>query len=88
MKRQPKDRIRFNENKTLDSIIIYNWKQIESVLNKIEVNKVPDDRLEGIISAMIKILEKRKHNAMKRSDTDDFSIKIESLQWGSICYLC
>jgi hypothetical protein len=61
---------------------------IECVLNKIEVNKVPDDRLEGIISAVIKILEKRKDNAMKRSDTDDFSIKIERLQWGSICYLC
>jgi hypothetical protein len=24
---------------------------------------------------------------MKRSDTHDFWIKIESLQWGSICYL-
>jgi hypothetical protein len=29
---------------------------------------------------MIKELEKRKDYAMKRSDTDDFSIKIESLQ--------
>jgi hypothetical protein len=26
-------------------------------------------------------LEKRKDRAMKRSDTDDFWIKIESLQW-------
>ena len=26
-------------------------------------------------------LEKRKDKAMKRSDTDDFWIKIESLQW-------
>ena len=30
---------------------------------------------------MIKDLEKRKNKAMKRSDTDDFWIKIESLQW-------
>jgi hypothetical protein len=37
---------------------------------------------------MIKDLEKRKDNAMKRSDTDYFWIRIESLQWGSICYFC
>ncbi|CAN5457128.1 hypothetical protein BH18THE2_BH18THE2_21210 [soil metagenome] len=30
---------------------------------------------------MIKDLEKRKDKAMNRSDTDDFWIKIESLQW-------
>jgi hypothetical protein len=30
---------------------------------------------------MITDLEKRKDNAMKRSDTDDFWIKVESLQW-------
>jgi hypothetical protein len=30
---------------------------------------------------MIKDLEKRKDKAMKRSDTDDLWIKIESLQW-------
>jgi hypothetical protein len=30
---------------------------------------------------MIKDLEKRKDKAMKRSDTDDFWIKIESFQW-------
>jgi hypothetical protein len=30
---------------------------------------------------MIKDLEKRKDKAMKSSDTDDFWIKIESLQW-------
>ena len=29
----------------------------------------------------MKDLEKRKDKAMKRSDTDDFWIKIESLQW-------
>jgi hypothetical protein len=33
------------------------------------------------IRAMIKDLEKRKYKAMKRSDTDDLWIKIESLQW-------
>jgi hypothetical protein len=30
---------------------------------------------------MIQDLEKRKDETMKRSDTDDFWIKIESLQW-------
>ena len=42
---------------------------IEWALQKIEVNKVPNDRLEGIIRAMIKDLEKRKGKAMIRSDT-------------------
>ena len=50
-------------------------------LKKIEVNKIPNDRLEGVIRSMIKDLENRKDKAMKRSDTDDFWIKIESLQW-------
>lgn len=36
---------------------------------------------------MIKDIEKRKDKAMERSDTDDFWIRIESLQMGSICYL-
>lgn len=44
-----------------------------------EVNKVPNDRLESVIQAMIKDLEKRKDKAMKRSNTDDLN-KIESLQ--------
>jgi hypothetical protein len=48
---------------------------------KIEVNKIPNDRLETVIRAMIKDLEKRKDKAMERSDTDDLWIKIESLQW-------
>ncbi|MFZ0741101.1 MAG: hypothetical protein WAM54_05855 [Nitrososphaeraceae archaeon] len=30
---------------------------------------------------MINDLEKRQDKAMERSDTDDFWIKIESLQW-------
>ena len=39
------------------------------------------ERLEGVTRVMIKDLEKRKDKAMKRSDTDDLWIKIESLQW-------
>ncbi|MDW0282433.1 MAG: hypothetical protein QN720_08005 [Nitrososphaeraceae archaeon] len=45
------------------------------------MNKIPNDRLETVIRAMIKDLEKRKDKAMKRSDTDDLWIEIESLQW-------
>jgi hypothetical protein len=54
---------------------------IEWALKKIEVTKLPIDRLEAVTRVMIKDLEKRKDNAMKRSDTDYFWIKIESLQW-------
>ena len=61
---------------------------IERALRKIEVNNFLIDRLESVIRAMIKDLENRKDKAMKRSDTDDSWIRIESLQWGSICYLC
>ena len=61
---------------------------IERALRKIEVNNFLIDRLESVIRAMIKDLENRKEKAMKRSDSDDLWIKIESLQWGSICYLC
>jgi hypothetical protein len=50
-------------------------------LQKIEVNKVPNKRLEGVIRAMVKDLEKRKDKAMIRSDTDDLWTKIETLQW-------
>jgi hypothetical protein len=42
---------------------------IEWVLEKIEVNKIPNDRLDGHIRTMIKDLEKRKDKAMIRSDT-------------------
>jgi hypothetical protein len=52
---------------------------IEWALKKIEVNKIPNDRLEGVIRVMIKDLDKRKDKAMKRSDTDDLWIKSESL---------
>ena len=51
------------------------------MLEKIEANKIPNDRLEGVIRTMIKDLEKRKDKAMKRSDTDDLWTKIESFQW-------
>ena len=54
---------------------------IEWVLEKIEVNKIPNDKLEGHIQSMIKNLEKRKDKAMIRSDTDDLWTKIETLQW-------
>jgi hypothetical protein len=54
---------------------------IEWALKKIEVDKLPIDRLEGVTRVMIKDLEKRKDKALERSDTDDLWIKIESLQW-------
>jgi hypothetical protein len=54
---------------------------IDCALKKIKVNKIPNDRREGVIRAVIKDLEMRKDKAMKRSDTDDFWIKIENLQW-------
>ena len=54
---------------------------IEWALKKIEVNKLPIDRLEAVTRVMIKNLEKRKDKTMKRSDTDDLWTKIESLQW-------
>jgi hypothetical protein len=54
---------------------------IEWALQKIEVNKIPNDRLERVIRATIKDLEKRKDKAMVRSETDELWTKIESLQW-------
>jgi hypothetical protein len=54
---------------------------IEWALKKIEVYKLTTDRLEAVTRAMIKDLEKRKDKAIQRSDSDDFWIKIESLQW-------
>jgi hypothetical protein len=53
---------------------------IEWALQKIEVNKIPNDILEGVIKTMIKDLEKRKDKAMIRSATDDLWTKIETLQ--------
>ena len=54
---------------------------IEWALQKIEVSKLPNDRLEGAIKVMIKDLEKRKDKAMIRPETDDLWTKIETLQW-------
>jgi hypothetical protein len=53
---------------------------LEWALQKIEVNMLPNDRLEGVIKTMIKDLEKRKDKAVIRSDTDDLWTKIETLQ--------
>jgi hypothetical protein len=71
----PEHSRRFNHDMQLE-IDCYEW-----VLGKIEVNKIPFDRLEGIIRATIKDLEKRKDNALVRTDTDNLWTKIESLQW-------
>ena len=71
----PAHNIRYNHDLQLEI------ECIEWALKKMEVNKLPMDRLEAVIRVMIKDLEKRKDKAMKRSDTDDLWIKIESLQW-------
>ena len=54
---------------------------IEWILEEIEVNKISNDRLEGLIRNMIKDLEKRKEEATRKPDTDDLWIRIETLQW-------
>jgi hypothetical protein len=66
---------RFNHDMQLE-IDCYEW-----VIEKTEVNKIPFDRLERVIKATIKDLEKRKDKAMIRTDTDNLWTKIESLQW-------
>ncbi|MFZ0345727.1 MAG: hypothetical protein WAM27_13075 [Nitrososphaeraceae archaeon] len=71
----PEHSRRFNHDMQLE-IDCYEW-----VLGKIEVNKIPFDRLEGIFRATIKDLEKRNDNALVRTDTDNLWTKIESLQW-------
>jgi hypothetical protein len=71
----PAHNIRFNHDLQLEIDCI------EWALKKIEVNKLPIDRLEAVTRVLIKDLEKRKDKAMKRSDTDDLWTKIESLQW-------
>ncbi|HEU4824399.1 MAG TPA: hypothetical protein VFS97_13325 [Nitrososphaeraceae archaeon] len=48
---------------------------------KIEANKIPFDRVEGLVKTMVKDLEKRKDEVMIRSETDDLWTKIETLQW-------
>ena len=72
---QPSHNPRFNHDLQLEIDCI------EWAIKKTKVNKIPNDRLEPVIQSMVKDLEKRKDKAMKRSDTDDFWIKIESLQW-------
>ena len=54
---------------------------VKWALQKIEVNKLPNDRLEGVIKTMIQDLKKRKEKAMIRLETDDLWTKIETLQW-------
>jgi hypothetical protein len=71
----PEHSRRFNHD-VLIEINCYEW-----VIGKIEANKIPFDRLERIIRATIKDLEKRKDKAMVRTDTDNLWTKIESLQW-------
>jgi hypothetical protein len=66
---------RFNQDMQLE-IDCYEW-----VLGKIETNKIPFDRLERVIKATIKDLEKRRDKAVVRTDTDNLWTKIESLQW-------
>ena len=71
----PEHSLRFNHDMQLE-IDCIEWS-----LQKIEVNKIPNDRLERVIRATIKDLEKRKDKAMVRSETDELWTKIESLQW-------
>jgi hypothetical protein len=70
----PEHSSRFSHDMRLE-IDCYEW-----VLGKIEVNRIPFDRVEGIIQATIKDLEK-KNKAMVTTDTDNLWTKIESLQW-------
>jgi hypothetical protein len=71
----PKHNPRFNYDMQLEI------DGIEWALQKIEINKIPNDRLGRIIRATIKDLEKRKEKSMIRSDTDDLWTEIGSLQW-------
>jgi hypothetical protein len=71
----PQHSPRFNIDMQLE-IDCYEW-----VLGKVEVNKIPFDKLERIIQSTINDLEKRKDKAMMRTDTDNLWTKIESLQW-------
>jgi hypothetical protein len=55
--------------------------RMEWTLRKIEINNFPNNILDVVIRAIIIDLENRKYKTMKRSDTDEFCIKIENLQW-------
>jgi hypothetical protein len=56
--------------------MIYKFMQIdciEWVLERIGVDKIPNDRLDSYVRSMIKDLEKRKDKAVtKKPDTDEF----------------
>ena len=71
----PEHSLRFNHDMQLEIDCI------EWALQKIEVNKIPNDRLERVIRATITDLGKRKDKAIVRSETDELWTKIESLQW-------
>ena len=73
--KHPEHSLRFNHDMQLEIDCI------EWALQKIEVNKIPNDRLERVVRATIKDLEKRKDKAMVRSETDNLWTKIESPQW-------
>jgi len=61
----------------------YEW-----VLGKIDVNKIPFDRLERIIQSTIKDLEKRKDKAMMRTDTDNLWTKMNLFKPRFVYHIC
>ena len=67
----PAHNIRFNHDLQLEIDCI------EWALKKIEIKKLPIDRLEAVTRVLIKDLEKRKDKAMKRSDTDDSGSRLK-----------
>jgi hypothetical protein len=75
----PEHSPRFNHDMQL-GIDCYEW-----VIGKIDVNKIPFERLERIIIATIKDLEKRKDKAMVRTDTDNLWTKSSM---GFVCHIC
>ena len=84
MKRYPKDpahNIRFNHDLQLEIDCI------EWALKKIEVNKIPNDRLEAVIRSTIKDVKKKRqsHEKIRYRCLMD---KDRKPPMGSICYLC
>ena len=78
MQRMTKDRSRVNpaHNPRFNHDVPIGDGLYEWALKKIEVNKIPNDRLEGVIRIMIKDLE------------NDLLIKVEALLCHrSICYI-
>jgi hypothetical protein len=66
----PEHSARFNHDMQLQI------DSIEWILEKIEVNKIPNDRLDGLIRSMIKNLEKRKDKATIRSAVNQADLNI------------